>query len=253
MKLSAPALIISFFSLLNTAQAATIADIQSSVSAYANTVSASSGNFYNEAFTSLASPITAPALSNAVTGNNLTTYAWTPDAHIPTGPSNAYIDLTFSSPIYNGVGADLVLFFAGNATTFQDGSFQHFSFSIGSPGGEIVQSAPLGVTSSTSYYDNNGQINNALSGITATNITQQQKLDLNLAFFASYAYIDLDTLGYNQQTALDTVRIYLGHSSMPALAGAGTIHVSPVPLPLSMVLFSSGLALLSFFGRKKNA
>lgn len=236
MKLS-PLFILVFslinIGLLSNAQAATIAtifEIQSGVSVYADSVTASSGDYYNQTFTGPAdfdSPISSGALAASVTGSNLNNYAWTPNSHLPT-TEEAYIDLSFSDDIFNGEGADLVLFFAGTGTNFIDRPSEGFLFSIDVGIDGTLDGENLGViTSSTSsIYDDK--------------------------FFASYATIDLGLLGFDQTTALGGIRVYLGDSSMPALAALGAYHTEAVvvPLPLSSILFGSGLMLLSLFRRR---
>lgn len=219
---------ITMINLFSNVQAATIFDIQSGVSTFADTVTGSSGNYFDQTFNGdLSSPaITTSALSTAVTGSDLSTYAWTPDFHMPTGPDNAYIDLSFSSNIFNGAGADLVLFFAGNGTQFKDGHTEEFLFSIDVGANGSKEGGLFGVTTTTTSSIYGG------------------------SFYASYAAIDLDAFGFDQTTPLGDIRIYLGDSSMPALSALGAYHTSAVPLPMSALLFGSGLALLSLFRRK---
>lgn len=219
---------LALVTLFSNAQAATIYEIQSDVSAYANNVVNSSENFYDQNFNGDIDSlyIDPGALSTAVTGSSLETYAFTNVFH-ETGTNNGYITLNFGIDIYNGAGADLVLFFAGNGSNLSTGIEPYkFSIDVGNDG--TYEGGLLGVTTSTT------------SGIGGD-------------FFASYAMIDLDTFdGFDQTTALGDIRIYLGDSSMPSLAALGAYHTTAVPLPLSSVLFGSGLALLSLFRRKKS-
>ena len=144
-----------------------------------------------------------------------------------------------------------MLFFAGNATTFLDGHYEDFLFSLDIGADGSIETGLLGVTDSTSFYNTSGVLENLPAGITADNITEQQMSDLGVSFFASYALIDLDAYGYDQTSPLGDIRIYLGDSSMPALAAVGAYHTTVVPLPLPALLFSSGLALLGWIGRRK--
>jgi hypothetical protein len=253
MKYSPFYFLLLFFSLFNNVQAATIFEIQNGVSVYADSVVKMSGDYYDQTFSGFtsSSPLTKNDLTATVAGSDLTKYAWTPDAHMPTGPANAYIDLSFADTIYNGQGNDLVLFFAGNGTTFQNGNYSEFLFSIDIGADGSIESGLLGVTDSTSFYNTSGLLVNLPAVMTADTITEEQKTSLGVSFFASYALIDLDAFGYDQTSPLGDIRIYLGDSSMPALAAVGAYHTTVVPLPLPAVLFSSGLALLGWIGRRK--
>jgi len=257
LTLSTLSMIIGLFS---NVQAATIFEIQDGVSIYANDTAGHSGQYYDQTFNGDVNspPISGADIKAAVTGNDLTKYARTFDYHIPTGPDNAYIDLTFGSDIYNGEGDDLVLFFAGNATVLSSGLQDYlFSIDVGADGsieGSIdgtIEGGQMGVTDSTTFYNTSGVLENLPAGITADTITVEQKALYKVDFFASYALIDLDTFGFDQTTPLGDIRIYLGDKSIPALSGLGAYHLTAVPLPLSSVLFGSGLALLSLFRRKK--
>lgn len=227
--------LLLLFSLLGNAQAATIYDIKNGVTVFASSVTGSAGDFYDDSFVnfSTTSPTNASALEATVTGSDLSTYAWTPNAHMPSNPvvSSAYIDLSFSQNIYNGNGADLVLFFAGTGTTFINSPPETYKFSI-----------DVGA---------NGSQEGGLFDVIPTTTSDVYGGD----FFASYAKINLDQFGFDRSTALGDIRIILSDSSMPALAALGAYHVSPmaVPLPLSSVLFASGLALLSLFRKKIKA
>lgn len=220
--------LVAVLSLFSQAQAATIYEIRSGATTFAKTVVGSSGDFYDQSFISFDATSPTNALSAAVTGNDLTTYAWTPNAHMPT-VNDAYIDLSFGKNVVNGTGADLVLFFAGTGTNFKDGHSEPYLFSIDVGADGIKEGDVFNVTASTTddIYGNE--------------------------FFASYAIIDLDAFGFGDNESLGDIRIHLGDSSMPALAALGAYHVAPVPLPLSSVLFGSGLALLSLFRRKTQA
>lgn len=224
--------LLAHCALFNNTQAATIYDIQDGVSVYASSVTGHSGKYLDQTFAgNLNSPINKKSLSSAVTGSDVKKYAWTADYHMPTGPDNAYIDLSFATSIYNGDGVDLVLFFAGNGTRFKDGHIEPFLFSIEVGGTALNNSAPMGVTTTTTAYNEN-------DGVAGNE------------FYSSYAMIDLELSGFDQTTPLGDIRIYLGDSSMPALAALGAYHVTAVPLPSGVALFTSGLALLALFRRK---
>lgn len=226
--------LVAITNLYTNAQAALISDIQAGVEAYATDVTGSNGAYFDQTFVTpgdYSSPATDEEVAAAVTGGDLTSYVRTFDANLFSTTeylNDRYIDLSFGNiaPL-NGVGADIVLFFAGNATKFLDGHIEKYLFAVESGG---VKSDLLGVTTSgTSDIYNN-------------------------KFYASYALIDLSDFGYADNAAIDDLRIYLGDSSMPSLAAAGAYNTATVvPLPLSSVLFGSGLAVLSLFRRKHKA
>lgn len=227
---------LTLFLLYSNAQAATIYDIKNGVSVFSDTYGGSTGVYFDQTFSDFAtsSPLSNSELAADITGGDLTNYAWTPNAHLPSSKlpginpvNNSYVDLGFSGGIYNGDGADLVLFFAGNGTSLSTGIEEYaFSLDIGANGSiEIADSSVITSTSSDLYGD---------------------------AFYASYAIIDLDGYGFDQSTPLGDIRVHLGDSSMPALAALGAYHTTAVvPLPLPVILFSSGLACLGWIGRRK--
>jgi len=240
--------LLAFLALFSNAQAVTITEIQAGASVYANSVEYHSGKYFNQTFVyddtltinkNFSSPLSRNEINTAVTGSDLMTYAWTPDYNLPTrtGQNDAYLDLRFATDIYNGDGADLVLFFAGTGTKFKTATpgvfvFERFQFSLDVGADGILEGDAFGVTTSetSDIYGGN--------------------------FFASYAMIDLDNfVGFDKTTPLGDIRIYLGDGSMPALAAVGAYHTQTavVPLPLPIILFSSGLALLGWIGRRKAA
>lgn len=237
MKYLIPTTLLSLSAAFSSAQAATIYEIQSDVTIYADEVVDKTGVYFDQSFTGFASssPATLNELSTNLSGSDLTKFAWTPNAHLPSDKlpdekqvGNSYIDLSFAQNVYNNEGDDLVLFFAGTGTNLTTGTYPYqFSVDVGADGS--IEAANLGVTSSTTsdiYGD---------------------------AFFASYAIIDLDDYGYEQYANLGDIRLHLGDTSMPALAAVGAYHVTAVPLPLPIVLFASGLSLLGWIGHRRKS
>jgi len=230
--------LVALINLFNNAQAVTIDVIQNNVAFYANSVTGSNGGYFDQSFVydsslsaaeNFSSPLSIGGISAAVTGGDLTTFVRTPDANLSTDPNyinNSYIDLSFGDTVnaVNGNGVDLALFFAGNATKFKNGTIKEYLINI--------------------------EIGGVLSGLTG--VTTSETSDIySDKYFASYALIDLTDFGFDANAAMGDIRIFLGDSSMPALAAVGAYNATVVPLPLSSVLFGSGLALLSLFRRKK--
>jgi hypothetical protein len=56
---------------------------------------------------------------------------------------------------------------------------------------------------------------------------------------------------------IDYIRLFIGNdynrAGLSNIALAGAYHVTPVPLPLPMILFASGLTLLGWIGRRKHS
>jgi hypothetical protein len=245
--------LLAFLALFSNAQAVTITEIQDGVSVYANSVEHHSGKYFDQTFVyddtltinkNFSSPLSRNEINTAVTGSDLMTYAWTPDYNLPTGTgqNDAYLDLRFATDIFNGDGADLVLFFAGTGTKFKTETpgefvFEPFQFSLDVGADGILETDAFGATT--------------------FGVTTSETSDIyGGKFFASYAMIDLDNfVGFDTTTSLGDIRIYLGDGSMPALAAVGAYHTQAavVPLPLPALLFSSGLLLLSWMGRRKTA
>lgn len=163
---------------------------------------------------------------------------------------SAYMDLGFDGfDLYNGVGNDLVVFIVGNATSFGLDVFDKSGAMINS---DIYNVAADG---SNTVFDNEG---NWLCVGGSDNICTDGAA-------LSAIYIDLgDSIAGD--VALGNIRLLLGNdfngpaatgSTRPRLSLAGGFYteatIATVPLPLSAILFSSGLALLGWTGRKKMA
>jgi hypothetical protein len=210
------------------AQAATIYDIQSDVSVYANGITGVIGDYYDQNFTGLANPpINQQTLKDNVTGSDLTSYAWSPEGNMPSGDGGAYIDLRFSQDLYNHEGNDLVLFFAGTGTVFKDPR----------PAEAFLFSADVGIDGSLEA-DNMVVITSDTSDIYGDQ------------FYASYAFIDLGD-SIDGITPFRDIRVFMDDTSMPALAAVGAYHTTAVPLPLPALLFLSGLSVFGFFTRRR--
>ena len=193
------------------------------------------------------------SLANVVTSNPAT-YTLSPFR------DTAHIDLGFNGfNIYNGVGNDLVVFIVGNTTSFgldifdingtrvNTGVYNVATPTFASDGSNL----DLGDT----VLDNNG---NWLC------VNGTDNFCTNGAALSAI-FIDLkDSIAGD--VALASIRIFLGEDFnginpgngdpiRPRLSLAGGFHTEAtvVPLPLSVILFSSGLALLGWTGRKRTA
>jgi len=217
---------IMFIAFSTSVQAAT-------VQAIANDVQATYVGFSNTAGSSTA--LTGTEIQSLISSN--------PEAAIYGANSTDYsvIDLGFGdNTAITGTGADLVIFSLWSGYNYSFGLNAYDStgtllsgynynvndnsiFSVCANG-----SCPTVVTTSINLYDNNA---------------------IELADELELGYIRLFIGGdlYNGSTG--GIDAY----SNISLAGAFNVKTAVVPLPLSVVLFGSGLALLGWTGRKKKA
>lgn len=149
--------------------------------------------------------------------------------------SEAYLDLGFSSNVVNGTGNDLILFFVGNTTSF---------------GLEVFD------TSGQSMFTSSYFIDAPNTSIPVTDFGDAVRVpadpeDLRVlvdGWQLSAILIDLGEA--SEGSAIGSLHLTLENSNF-SLAGGFHTQAAVVPLPLPVVLFSSGLALLGWLGRRK--
>lgn len=196
--------------------AATVAGI-SGINAFVDTATIASGNFLNWQSTVATDTINQSQMTADMTDTNEATWVTSID---PT----ASIDLGFNVDIFNGEGADLVFFFIGDPA---------FNFDL----------------------NINGIVNNIDNAVlTGFGITDP----LNRLWNVSAALVELSDFGFATNEALTSdFRLFIGNDyadpSRPTVSLVGGFHTDPVvvPLPLPIVLFASGIGLLSLFARRK--
>jgi hypothetical protein len=160
--------------------------------------------------------------------------------------ASGYIDLGFNGyDIYNGDGNDLVVFIVGNSTTF---GLDIYDINGAAVSEGAVYDVPA--NGSSTVFDTDGKWL-CVSGLDGS-CTNGAAL--------SAIFIDLED-SIAGDVALGSIRIWLGEDyngtddlkTRPRFSLAGGFHTEPtvVPLPLPVVLFSSGLALLGWIGRRK--
>lgn len=148
--------------------------------------------------------------------------------------NNASLSLGFNGfNIYNGAGNDLVIFIVGNGSPF--------GLDVFDTNGAVMSSGIFNVTTADTVYDNAG--NWLCVGGSDNLCTGGYPLSAVFVDFGS-------TVAGN--IAVGSINLTLGSAAF-SLAGGFYTEPTVVPLPLSVVLFGSGLALLGWTGRRKKA
>lgn len=144
------------------------------------------------------------------------------------------IDLGFNGfDIYNGAGDDLVIFIVGNGSSF--------GLDVFDTNGDTMISSFFNVTQADVVKDDFGNWL-CVSG------TDDQ---CSGGYALSAVFVDFGD-NVAGDIAVGKIQLSLGYSAF-SLAGGFYTEPTVVPLPLSVVLFSSGLALLGWTGRRKKA
>ncbi len=143
--------------------------------------------------------------------------------------ANATINLVFGTDVYNGDGFDISIFFVG-------GDERGHSFGLSLTDNPDTYPDVLNFDSTTyAHYEYTG-------------------FSLKQSGYSIFRMdIDLDQFGALGDSPIGTLSFDVSNSSA-VLSLVGAYHLEPaaaVPLPLPIVLFGSGLALLGFVGRRK--
>ncbi len=177
-------------------------------------------DFLNAAGTSLNDTALAPIVTSQVSNYVFSSMAG----------NNASFDLGFDGfNLYNRDGNDLVIFIVGNSTSF--------GLDVFDKAGSMISTGNYSVTTANTVFDNSG--NWLCIGGSDASCTG--------GFPLSAVFIDFGN-SFAGDVALGHLNLSLNNA---AFSLAGGFHVTPIPLPLPIILFSSGLALLAFAGRKK--
>lgn len=191
-----------------------------------------------------------------VVTSNPASYVLSPNVTEDPNRNSAYIDLGFNDGnVVTGDGNDLVIFIVGHTTSFGINAFDEDNNSLFN--GLLTYNVPTPVFDDinevfTERGDTVFNPDGTWSCIAGAVDTCADGTGLSAAFFDFG-----DTVANNTEIA--RIRILLGEDyngsdgTRPRFSLAGGFHTQAtvVPLPLSVVLFSSGLALLGWFGRRK--
>ena len=186
-------------------------------------VSGSTGNWRSYNGTGIDSVTNLSLISDtASTGVNDTvvfnTFAWSED------DSHSTITLGFGTAVVsNQPGHDLAIFSVGPATidvTISGISVRHSSSTV--------------------------EIGGAIQGVYSDNFEYLDTLDVILIDLESYA-------GLNQmnQLTIDALTEIENPLAWPGISAVGAFNTTVVPLPLPILLFASGLAMLGMLGRRR--
>ena len=159
--------------------------------------------------------------------------------------TSAFIDLTFTDTVVNGSGNDLVLFFIGNTTSFGLDVYDINGSLINSDNYTIA--TPTFDTVNSTVLDFGDTIRDSNGDWLCINST-----DLACAGGYALSAILFDFGEEFEGTEIGSLHLTLENSNFSLASGFHT-QATVVPLPLSVVLFSSGLALLGWAGRRKAA
>ena len=207
------------------------------VTAYADEFLDSSGNF----LTSGQTPVSEAELATIVT-SDITTFAYTTD-------TEASFDLGFGSntTVTTGSGVELVIFTAGNG--------YHFGLEVYGTESNTIPISDLRYTVDIypNYDPTLRDSNDDPLCINGDDPCPAVLSGTNIDFLETIA----------DGTEISFIRVLLGSSafyyddtlpngpSLPNFTLARAEHATVVPLPLPAVLFSSGLLLLGWVGRRK--
>lgn len=150
--------------------------------------------------------------------------------------NNSSFDLGFAGfDLYNGIGNDLVIFIVGNGSNFGLDVFDTNEMKI--------SSASYSVSIDNTVFDNAG---NWLCVGCSDNLSTND-------YALSAIFVDFgDSIAGDVK--LKRLHISLKNSAFSLAGGFHTqATLTSVPLPLPALLFSSGLVLLTWAGRKKTA
>ena len=229
---------IIFIALSTSVQAATIKAIATDVRATYAGLSDAAGNSI-AGFSDTAGSSTA--LSNADIQSII---ASNPEAAVYGNSPTDYsiIDLGFGdNTVVTGAGADLAIF------SLWSGNDYSFGLNAYSKNGNLLSGYKYNVNNSSVVFSQCAD--GSCPTVVTTSINLFDNAGVELANGIELGYLSLFIGGSTYNGTTGVTSAYSNFS----LVGAFNIKTAVVPLPLSVILFSSGLALLGWTGRRKKA
>ena len=148
--------------------------------------------------------------------------------------SGAYMDLAFSTNVFDGAGFDLSIFFLGD-----DGDHS-IDLTLFKADGTTSETRSYGITPSLANY----------TGFFVDNDGDKKPSDGDISIY--YKDIDLADFKFLGPDPLAKFRMDISdYSAVPSLIGAYPSSMSPVPVPAAVWLFGSGLIGLVGVARRK--
>ena len=206
-----------------------------STSAQAATINVIANEFLSTTTGTFTTSPSGSALSTTELADIVTNDAGT---YVMSNDDTAFIDLAFGShQAISGAGTDLVIFTVGNGYDFGLQVFDTNNSKIS----DYLHSVPIDGSSTAKDDDGNLLCVKNSAG------------DCGAALSAT----SIDLFGIADNTKIGYIRLFIGTDSKfktgdayPLFSLAGAVHTVPLPLPI--LLFSSGLALLGWFGHRKS-
>lgn len=157
--------------------------------------------------------------------------------------SNAFLDLSFSNTMYGGEGNDLVLFFIGNTTSFGLDVFDMQN-------NDLMSTGTYTIETTDAVFNDDGSWLCISANATDSQCSAGYPLSaIFIDFGAAYDGVEIGNIHLTLGDGFNDV----GSSNFSLAGGFHGQAAAVVPLPLPIVLFSSGLAMLGWFGRRKAA